>query len=66
MNSMPVPIKSQVYRRYEKPGDFETAVREFYSVKPTNVKSYKYSESGFSNISGVSVNQALTLPHASK
>ena len=55
LNSLAVPLKSQVYRRYEKPGDFETAVRDFYSVKPTNVKDHKFSQSGFSNVVAVSV-----------
>lgn len=39
--SKKVPLNSKVYRRFEKPGDFETAMKEFYSVKPRNVKEHK-------------------------
>lgn len=39
--SSPMRATSDVYRRYEKPGDFETALREFYSVKPRNVRERK-------------------------
>ena len=38
LGSKKVPVNSKVYRRFEKTGDYELAVKEFYSVKPTNVR----------------------------
>ena len=32
--------KSRQWKRYEKPGSLATAVREFYKLKPTNVKRH--------------------------
>ena len=41
LGSKSVPVKSEIYKRFEKTGDYETAIKEFYSVKPSNVKERK-------------------------
>ena len=38
-------------KQYEKPGDYETAVKDFYSVDPKDVKSIRLSNGvgGYNN-----------------
>ena len=39
-DSKQIPVRSYIadFRKYEKPGDADTALEDFYAVRPTNVQ----------------------------
>ena len=41
MGSKPMKTRSITYRRYDKQGDLQDALHDFYAFKPYAVKEYK-------------------------
>ena len=52
--SKPLPNVNKMYRDFQKPGNYAQALSDFYSVKPTSVRSIKMRN-------GVSLNLFLAL-----
>lgn len=61
--------RSQLHKRFEKQGDFETALKDFYSVDPRDVRVFMYSKGmgkGVSKLTGQVGDRQMTLKKISR